>query len=352
MPCPRSSPADCCPARSRSWTPWRSRPPRPPSMPSIRRAAKPCSSSNSKARAKSSPSSACGSMPSSPRSQPVEMRPARDAEERARDLEGPQERLQRRGPALARFHRAGRRGAAPPPGRGAAPHRRDVARGRHPRARTSFTPATATCIRSSSSMAAKPARSSAPRSWRAASCSMCVEMGGSITGEHGVGVEKRDYLPRHVQRRRDRLHEAPPRRLRSARHRQSRQDVPRRRSARACRSTGCIRWKRPASSRANDLLPPRLAELARRRASRRRACSRSARRRSRASRRWMRRRSRRCGLRGIVEYEPGEFTFTALAGTPVREIVAALASEGAVSAVRSDAGRGRRDARRHWSRAA
>ena len=26
------------------------------------------------------------------------------------------------------------------------------------------------------------------------------------------------------------------------------------------------------------------------------------------------------GLRGIVEYEPDEFTFTALAGTPVREI--------------------------------
>ena len=24
---------------------------------------------------------------------------------------------------------------------------------------------------------------------------MCVAMGGSITGEHGVGVEKRDYLP-------------------------------------------------------------------------------------------------------------------------------------------------------------
>jgi glycolate oxidase len=23
---------------------------------------------------------------------------------------------------------------------------------------------------------------------------MCVEMGGSITGEHGVGLEKRDYL--------------------------------------------------------------------------------------------------------------------------------------------------------------
>ena len=33
-------------------------------------------------------------------------------------------------------------------------------------------------------------------------------------------------------------------------------------------------------------------------------------------------------LRGIVEYEPSEFTFTALAGTPVRDIVAALGEKG------------------------
>ncbi len=33
-------------------------------------------------------------------------------------------------------------------------------------------------------------------------------------------------------------------------------------------------------------------------------------------------------LSGIVEYEPSEFTFTALAGTPVREIAAALAERG------------------------
>lgn len=33
-------------------------------------------------------------------------------------------------------------------------------------------------------------------------------------------------------------------------------------------------------------------------------------------------------LRGIVEYEPSEFTFTALAGTPLKEIVAELASRG------------------------
>ena len=33
-------------------------------------------------------------------------------------------------------------------------------------------------------------------------------------------------------------------------------------------------------------------------------------------------------LRGITEYDPGEFTITALAGTPVREVVAALAERG------------------------
>ena len=33
-------------------------------------------------------------------------------------------------------------------------------------------------------------------------------------------------------------------------------------------------------------------------------------------------------LSGIIEYDPSEFTFTALAGTPVREIVAALAQRG------------------------
>lgn len=33
-------------------------------------------------------------------------------------------------------------------------------------------------------------------------------------------------------------------------------------------------------------------------------------------------------LNGIVEYEPSEFTFTALAGTPVKELVATLAEQG------------------------
>jgi glycolate oxidase FAD binding subunit len=35
-----------------------------------------------------------------------------------------------------------------------------------------------------------------------------------------------------------------------------------------------------------------------------------------------------CALSGIIEYDPFEFTFTALAGTPLRDIVAALAERG------------------------
>jgi glycolate oxidase FAD binding subunit len=35
-----------------------------------------------------------------------------------------------------------------------------------------------------------------------------------------------------------------------------------------------------------------------------------------------------CGLSGIIAYDPGEFTFTALAGTPLRELRAALAERG------------------------
>ena len=65
---------------------------------------------------------------------------------------------------------------------------------------------------------------------------MCVEMGGSITGEHGVGMEKREYLPDDVHAGRDRLHEAPARGLRSARIANPGKMFPRRRRRR-CSST-------------------------------------------------------------------------------------------------------------------
>ncbi len=80
-------------------------------------------------------------------SNPVEARPARDAEERAAIWKGRKSAFSAVGRLSPDFHRAGRRRAAPPARRGVAAHRRDVARGRRARAPMSFTPAMAICIR-------------------------------------------------------------------------------------------------------------------------------------------------------------------------------------------------------------
>ena len=63
------------------------------------------------------------------------------------DLAGPQGRVRRRRPDLARLLRAGRRGAPHPAGRGAGPDRRAWATRPGCGWRTSSTPATATCTR-------------------------------------------------------------------------------------------------------------------------------------------------------------------------------------------------------------
>ena len=59
--------------------------------------------------------------------------------------------------------------------------------------RTSSTPATATCTRSS----VTTARRARPRAEELAGriLKACVDAGGSITGEHGVGVDKKRYMP-------------------------------------------------------------------------------------------------------------------------------------------------------------
>ena len=65
----------------------------------------------------------------------------------------------------------------------------------------------------------------------------CVEAGGSITGEHGVGADKKDYMPRMFSDGRSRRDAAGARRVRSAAPVQSRQGAadaaPVRRGARA-----------------------------------------------------------------------------------------------------------------------
>ena len=57
-------------------------------------------------------------------------------------------------------------------------------------------PATATCIRSSATTPARTATPSGRRSCAGQIIVACVEAGGSITGEHGVGVDKKRYMPK------------------------------------------------------------------------------------------------------------------------------------------------------------
>ena len=59
---------------------------------------------------------------------------------------------------------------------------------------TSSTPATATCTRTSCSTSACPAPPSACWTLGEEIMRLCVDAGGTITGEHGVGYEKRNYM--------------------------------------------------------------------------------------------------------------------------------------------------------------
>ncbi len=93
-------------------------------------------------------------------------------------------------------------------------------------------------------MAANPARLQRAEALAGRILKMCVEMGGSITGEHGIGVEKREYPARHVQCRGDRLHARD-----CARHSiRWASPIPARcfpkPQLRRSRNTACIRWKR------------------------------------------------------------------------------------------------------------
>ena len=60
---------------------------------------------------------------------------------------------------------------------------------------TSSTPATATCTRSCSTTATKEGEPERAEELAGLIVKACVEAGGSITGEHGVGVDKKRYMP-------------------------------------------------------------------------------------------------------------------------------------------------------------
>ena len=95
---------------------------------------------------------------------------------------------------------------------------------------------------------------------------LCVEVGGVLTGEHGVGVEKRDLMGVHVQRDRPRPAAAREMRLRSRPSAQSRQGVPpaaplRRARPRAwCTRTSCRSPTSRGSEAMAGTIKPRDAE--------------------------------------------------------------------------------------------
>ena len=63
------------------------------------------------------------------------------------------------------------------------------------RSPTSSTPATATCIPLILFNANEPGELEKAEQAGADILKLCVEVGGCLTGEHGVGVEKRDLMP-------------------------------------------------------------------------------------------------------------------------------------------------------------
>ena len=73
---------------------------------------------------------------------------------------------------------------------------------------------------------ADPAQAEAAEELSGAILDECISHGGSITGEHGVGVDKSKYMSAHVQRRRSRHHATAPLRVRPGGPVQSRQDLP------------------------------------------------------------------------------------------------------------------------------
>ena len=61
---------------------------------------------------------------------------------------------------------------------------------------TSSTPATATCTRWSATTADTEGEAERAEELAGQIVAACVDAGGSITGEHGVGVDKKRYMPK------------------------------------------------------------------------------------------------------------------------------------------------------------
>ena len=229
----------------------------------------------------------------------------RDRGAAGRVLARAQGRVRRHGPDQPRLLRAGRRRPAHPrcprrcAGSASSPARTAS------RSETCSTRATATCTRWCSTTARSRAQAERAEELASAILQACVDAGGSLTGEHGIGLDKACHMPLMYSRRRHGDDAAPAHRLRSGRPVQSGQGVPDPAPVR--------RGARP--------LPP-------------------------ASRR------ARGGRAMVIEHEPGDLTCTVAADVPLAELQRVVARGGQMLALDPPGGdaahrrRGVRDGRR------
>ena len=155
---------------------------------------------------------------------------------------------------------------------------------------------------------------------------MCIRRGGSITGEHGVGMEKREYLAhmfaptdmevmKRMRRSIDPLEIANRRKMFPDENGQGR--VPAPDIVRSGNGTGTT--LRPGTFREVQQAVAHHTRIRPRGGGTKPALSRPPEGVVSLD---------LSGLSGLVEYEPEEYTFTALAGTPVAEVQERLAREG------------------------
>ena len=110
-------------------------------------------------------------------------------------LGGAQKGRRHAGPPGALVRHPGLRHPALEAAGGAARHRRDRPASTTCASPMSSTPATATCTRSTLFDERDPDEVQRVMAASHEILELCVGLGGTLTGEHGIGVEKRDYMP-------------------------------------------------------------------------------------------------------------------------------------------------------------
>ena len=155
----------------------------------------PCCSSSSTASPRRSRRTRRRSRRSAATAGAFEIRTAQRRRRARAPLARPQGRVRRDGPRVARLLRPGRRRAADEAARRCCGGSTSCPASTASGSATSSTPATATSIRSCSTTRPSRARYERAKALADAILAACVDEGGSLTGEHGIGVDKACAMP-------------------------------------------------------------------------------------------------------------------------------------------------------------